>query len=143
MLAAIVATQDMTQSLPSKCEPVVLALSAGSKCLPTSKVAPGGTQLFDSHAEVLCRRAFQLFLLKELDKTVAVAPGGGVESDRAGGGVAAGSEWLERTEAGKCRLKPCIRLHLYVSHTPCTSPHAEHTHKHTHTRPHAHTHTHN
>lgn len=117
MLAAIVATQDMTQSLPCKREPVVLALSAGSKCLPTSKIAPGGTQLFDSHAEVLCRRAFQLFLLKELGKTVAVAPGG---SDRAGGGVAAGSEWLERTEGGKCRLKPCIRLHLYVSHTPCT-----------------------
>lgn len=125
MLAAIVATQDITHSPSTKREPVVLALSAGSKCLPTSKIAPGGSQLFDSHAEVLCRRAFQLFLLKELEKAVAVTPGGGVESDRVGG-AELGSEWLERTDAGMWRLKRHIRLHLYVSHTPCTPPSAQH-----------------
>ena len=46
----------------------VVALATGSRCLGASQLPADGSLLHDSHAEVLARRAFLVYLLEEVKK---------------------------------------------------------------------------
>jgi len=95
------------------------------KCLPASKVSSSkGRVLHDWHAEILCIRAFNVFLL---DECKAVASG------------SRGSEYINRRSpptatsrseddlAAPWRGQPFewndhISLHMYSSEAPCETP---------------------
>ena len=82
----------------------VIALATGTKCVGETQMSEKGLVVNDCHAEVLCRRAFLLFLMREM------------EGFRSTGK----SAYLEETEdSDKLQMKASIRLHLYVSQTPC------------------------
>lgn len=49
------------------CKFDVVALGTGSKCIGSTKMSPKGDILNDSHAEVVCRRAFLLYLYDQID----------------------------------------------------------------------------
>ena len=100
----------------------MLSLGVGSKCLPAHLVQSGGTQVFDSHAEVLARRAFQLFLLNEIGSAEKKLLEGNAGKDDGGLGskVISVSSWIEKTDSGKWRMQKNAKLHLYASHTLCT-----------------------
>ncbi|XP_055540932.1 tRNA-specific adenosine deaminase 1 [Wyeomyia smithii] len=48
----------------------VVALGTGTKCLGSDQLSPKGDMLNDSHAEVLTRRAFLRYLLKQMKKSL-------------------------------------------------------------------------
>ncbi|XP_059478440.1 tRNA-specific adenosine deaminase 1-like isoform X2 [Neocloeon triangulifer] len=81
----------------------VVSLGTGSKCLGKNELSKDGGLVSDSHAEVLARRTFLLYLYGQLSLL-----GDGQES-----------EVFEKSETGKAHLKPAIRFHLFTSHTPC------------------------
>lgn len=85
----------------------VVSLGTGSKCLPSARLQHGGDALHDSHAEVLARRGAVRWLLEEVERTCT-----GAEE----------SSWIERCAPERFRLKPSVRVWLYVSTLPCTSP---------------------
>lgn len=87
----------------------VVSLGTGSKCLPGARLQHGGDALHDSHAEVLARRGAVRWLLEEVERTCT-----GVEESR----------WIEEIvhESRKFRLRPTVRVWLYVSTLPCTLP---------------------
>lgn len=97
ILAAFVLTTDTG-------EREVISLGTGSKCLPATKLQPGGDIVHDSHAEVLARRGAIRFVLEEIARVAKP----GVES-----------LWIERGVGGKFRVKHGVRIHLYVSTVPC------------------------
>lgn len=86
----------------------VVSLGTGSKCLPGARLQHGGDALHDSHAEVLARRGAVRWLLEEVERTCS----GGEES-----------RWIEEIpyESRRFRLRPGVRVWLYVSTLPCTS----------------------
>lgn len=79
----------------------VVSLGTGSKCIGASQLTGTGDILHDSHAEVVARRAFVLYLLEQLDRAV--------------NGQDSLFQWLE----GKFVVREGISFHFYVSHTPC------------------------
>ena len=82
----------------------VIALATGTKCVGETQMSEKGLVVNDCHAEVLCRRAFLSFLMKE------------VEQFRSTGK----SDYLEKADdSDKLQVKSGIQLHLYVSQTPC------------------------
>lgn len=89
-----------------------VALATGTKCLPASKRDPLGCLMRDSHAEVLCRRAFCRFLTSEL----ALASVAARASPAAGG---SGGLWEWDAVASRFALRDGVGLHLYVSQLPC------------------------
>ncbi|OCB87454.1 hypothetical protein A7U60_g5359 [Sanghuangporus baumii] len=82
----------------------VVSLATGAKCLPTARYPPRGDTLHDSHAEVLARRAFVRWLYEESQRTMHASNG---------------SQWIERCEEGKWKLKKDVKLHMYISTVPC------------------------
>ncbi|XP_053603717.1 tRNA-specific adenosine deaminase 1 [Plodia interpunctella] len=48
----------------------VVSLGTGSKCIGASKMSPSGDILNDSHAEVIARRGFLLYVYDNIDKTL-------------------------------------------------------------------------
>lgn len=81
----------------------LLAMATGTRCIGVTAMLGGrGQVVHDCHAEVLCRRAFQRYLLAELGR---------------GGG--------DLLEPGRPRpfptwkLRSNVRLHFYVSALPC------------------------
>ena len=110
----------------------VLSVGVGTKFVPPEVAAAAaaagpareGTYVRDSHAEVLARRGFRRFLLREMRELAEKAAG----SDFASAGprrVADGSSpppWrlLEPVGAGGgFRARAGVTLHLYVSTAPC------------------------
>lgn len=82
----------------------VIALATGTKCVGETQMSEKGLVVNDCHAEVLCRRAFLLFLMREMAQFRSTGK----------------SAYLEETEdSDKLQMKASIRLHLYVSQTPC------------------------
>jgi len=82
----------------------VVSLATGTRCIGVSRIVTArGQSVHDCHAEVLCRRAFQRYLLGEI------------------GGCSNSQEViLERVGSSPTwRLKPGIRLHFYTSALPC------------------------
>ncbi|XP_045461939.1 tRNA-specific adenosine deaminase 1 [Harmonia axyridis] len=58
----------IVQENNSCCE--VVALGTGSKCIGTNKMSPVGDILNDSHSEVICRRAFLLYLYEQMENAL-------------------------------------------------------------------------
>jgi hypothetical protein len=83
----------------------VISIATGSRCLPAEKLESTGCVLFDCHAEVLSRRGAVRWFLEEAQRMQ-----GGYDSD-----------WLESSSCKKARLKPDVKVYLYVSTIPCRS----------------------
>ncbi len=85
----------------------VVALATGVKCIPLNvfKEYPGlGNQLVrDCHAEVLARRAFRLYLLKQIVRCRE-------------GNL---SSIFQSISAAKVNLQDGLKFALYISHAPC------------------------
>ncbi|KAM3967159.1 LOW QUALITY PROTEIN: adenosine deaminase, tRNA-specific 1 [Aphomia sociella] len=79
----------------------VISLGTGSKCIGASKMSPLGDILNDSHAEVVARRGFLLYLYDNINNAIDKKP----------------SIFLE--ENCKYRLKSNLTFILYSSQLPC------------------------
>ncbi|CAG9763123.1 unnamed protein product [Ceutorhynchus assimilis] len=77
----------------------VVALGTGSKCIGKSKMCPKGTILNDSHAEIMCRRAFIKYLYNNLQKESKI--------------------FCFNEATRKFALKPGVRFHFFSSQVPC------------------------
>ena len=82
----------------------VIALATGTKCVGEAQMSEKGLVVNDCHAEVLCRRAFLLFLMREMAQFRSTGKSAYLE---------------EKGDSDKLQMKASIRLHLYVSQTPC------------------------
>lgn len=100
--------------------PQVVAMATGTKCLGGSQVNSGdrGEIICDSHAEVLVRRSLLRLFYKEL---TSIAENNGDTTQ---------SKWFTTTNPDganfdelRCRpifhLRMGLKLHLYISQTPC------------------------
>lgn len=81
--------------------------STGIKCLPADKLPLYGDVLHDSHAEIIARRGFLLWLYKQLESVYT-------EGEDV-------SPYLERSEHsdGLLRLRQNLNLAMYISTLPC------------------------
>ncbi|XP_063862776.1 tRNA-specific adenosine deaminase 1-like [Scylla paramamosain] len=79
----------------------VVALGTGSKCIGSHQLPSAGDVLHDSHAEVVARRAFMLYLISEVRM------------------AAEGHSSIFEVKDGTYYLKSGILFHFYTSHTPC------------------------
>lgn len=102
VFATIVADEDNGQGGHSTW---VVSSATGSKCTTTG---PEGVCLRDMHAEVLAKRGLQRILWNEQQRTTET-------------GVTATKHrlLLEQTNHGVYRLKQGLRLHMYISDSPC------------------------
>lgn len=120
MLAAVVAVD--TDDGAGARVPRVLSLATGSKCVGARDMRPDGCVLNDSHAEVLARRAFKLYVLREIaaHRTRCCSEAGGAPSTpataRCGFGILRHDE---RTQPGSFTLRRGVSLHMYISDSPC------------------------
>lgn len=82
----------------------VISLGTGVKCLPANRLPQHGDVLHDSHAEIIARRGFMLWLYREARRARS----------------ADGSSFLcSSSESSLLRLKDGMQLHMYVSTLPC------------------------
>ena len=98
VIAGIVMSRDEAME-----ELEVVTVSTGTKCVCGEYMSVSGTALNDCHAEIVSRRCLQDWLYSQLE----------LEGRGQGGGV------LEAAEGGGYRLRPNIRLHLYINTAPC------------------------
>lgn len=85
-------------------------MGTGSKCLGENELSLDGSLVHDSHAEVVAKRAFILYLLDHLEKVCNAA--GNDESKE--------KLIFEYVDDSKTfRLKNAIKFHFYSSHPPC------------------------
>ena len=101
LLACIVKVEGFKQNSNISME--VVSLGTGSKCIGKSKMSPSGDILNDSHAEVMARRGFLLYLYRQIYKTYRLG----------------NSEVFHHFADGKCVLNDNITFHFFSSHTPC------------------------
>jgi tRNA-specific adenosine deaminase 1 len=71
--------------------------------LPHARLPPHGDVLHDSHAEIIARRGFMLYLYSQLEMTL-----------REGG-----ESCLARRGNGRWGLREGLKLGMYVSTLPC------------------------
>ncbi|KAG5360514.1 tRNA-specific adenosine deaminase 1 [Yarrowia sp. B02] len=77
-----------------------VSLCTGVKATPDEKLTcSNGFLLHDMHAEILVLRAFNVFLIEEAKKET--------------------SEYIEKAESGKMRLKSHFKVSLWISELPC------------------------
>ena len=81
----------------------VVALGTGTKCLGKDEVSINGDLVHDSHAEVIAKRAFVLYLIEEVYKAFE-----GQENTI-----------FEVTQPKKVKLKSDFTFHFYSSFPPC------------------------
>ena len=74
------------------------------KCLPANRLPQHGDVLHDSHAEIIARRGFLLWLYDEIARFKAGS-----------------SDYLQKS-GDLLELQPEYKLHVYVSTLPCKSP---------------------
>jgi tRNA-specific adenosine deaminase 1 len=113
VLAAIVART------PPSPEVVVVALATGNKCAGGGYRARNtdGDVLFDSHAEVLARRAFRRFLVSE--SAVVCTTGGQSNFVERTAAVCAAAVAGGGQSPHTLRIRPGVEFVLFISQTPC------------------------
>ncbi|KAL4706612.1 hypothetical protein ACJJTC_009024, partial [Scirpophaga incertulas] len=79
----------------------VVSLGTGSKCIGATKMSPTGDLLNDSHAEIIARRGFLVYLYDNMEKAVNEEPS------------------IFRFSNNKFRLKSNIEFIFYSSQLPC------------------------
>lgn len=80
-----------------------VSLATGVKAMPDTKLdISKGTVIHDSHAEILCIRGFNRFILKECEKALKSS-----------------SDYILRNSEGKFEAVPGLKIHLYISEAPC------------------------
>lgn len=79
----------------------VVAAGSGSKCLGSSEISMNGDLLHDSHAEVICKRAFYRYLLDQIRS------------------IDEGSILEQHPQTKLFSLKPEFKFHFFSSHPPC------------------------
>lgn len=108
---------------PSK---TVVSLGTGTNCLGQSETSPEGILVHDSHAEVLCKRAFVSYLMDELE--VASRGCDSIFRQMTTSGTSGCKEEDEPSSPKKARLeeitkqfelKEEVKFHFYSSHPPC------------------------
>lgn len=77
----------------------VVALGTGSKCIGKNKMSKLGDILNDSHAEVMCRRAFLRYIYDQMSKDTSL-----LSFD---------------PETKKYDLNSDAKFHFFTSHVPC------------------------
>jgi len=77
----------------------------GNRCITGQRLSMEGKVVNDSHAEIICRRAFISFLYAELEKHF---------SDPGQSTIFEAGNY-----AGKCKLREGVTFHLYISTAPC------------------------
>lgn len=86
----------------------VVSLGTGTKWINSEFIKEDGEVILDSHAEIVARRALLCFLYENLHQ---IAQNQGADSN---------DLVLEKAPSGKgFRLKPHLKLHLYISSPPC------------------------
>jgi tRNA-specific adenosine deaminase 1 len=100
VLAAII------QSRPGK-NPVVVSLGTGTKCLNKYQLNPA--KVSDSHGEVVCKRAFRLYLMKQISLFVSGSK----------------NTIIEKTGI-KFKIAEEVSFHMYVSQGLCGDSSMEH-----------------
>lgn len=81
----------------------VVSIGTGNRCLTGDRLSLNGTTVNDSHAEIICRRAFLKYLYAELGNYYSRK-----ESIFTSGG-----------QGGKLQVKDDLTWHLYISTAPC------------------------
>lgn len=79
----------------------VVALGTGSKCLGRNSMSPRGDIINDSHAEVICRRAFLRYLYEQLENVMKSK-----------------SEIFCKTGAD-IHLQNDVKFHFFTTQVPC------------------------
>eukprot|EP00501_MAST-03F_sp_TOSAG23-6_P000410 GSMAST32.ASY1.ANO1.422.1 assembled CDS len=82
----------------------VIVLATGTKCVGSSGMHANGVAVHDSHAEVICRRRFIVFLEDELEKLFSQKN----ESDI-----------FKHSISNDIKLRDGIKFHMYISQAPC------------------------
>ncbi|KAL5032606.1 hypothetical protein RTP6_000684 [Batrachochytrium dendrobatidis] len=104
VLAGIVITSNDLSS------PQCVALGTGLKCLPKIMLNHCGLAVNDSHAEVICRRNWQRYMMTQV-------------MDAAQGNPSilelSGQSPIENDQSWPYQLKSGIQFHMYVSQSPC------------------------
>lgn len=81
----------------------VVSVGSGNRCITGDRLTLDGKTVNDSHAEIICRRAFLHYIYSELDRFYSKQ-----ESIFTTGGV-----------KGRLQIKDNITWHLYISTAPC------------------------
>lgn len=108
----------------------VVALGTGSKCLGTNRWCSRGSLVHDSHAEVVAKRTFQLYLLQQLEAAATglpsvfqLSPELTLNSPRDSSPHSLTDDEQHGSNSSrepvKFQLKRNISFHMYLSHTPC------------------------
>ncbi|KAI8319028.1 hypothetical protein GQ54DRAFT_266015 [Martensiomyces pterosporus] len=84
-----------------------VALGTGLKCLNTKQLSVFGDSVHDSHAEIIARRAFVVYLMDQLKEAMD------------GKGNEGSSSIFERNRDDGSRYCLNLRIHLYTSQCPC------------------------
>ena len=93
----------------AKCNSIeVVALGTGTKCLGQNEVSVQGDLVHDSHAEVIAKRAFVLYLMTEVKKCLQ-------EGQKTEGGVLRKVQGQENF----VELDSDVTLYFYTSFPPC------------------------
>lgn len=82
----------------------VVSLGSGNRCITGQRLSLEGKVVNDSHAEIICRRAFLTFLYKELERFYE----NNEQSIFEKGGY-----------NGRAKVKDDVSFHLYISTAPC------------------------
>ncbi|XP_040566219.1 double-stranded RNA-specific editase 1 [Lepeophtheirus salmonis] len=97
VMAAIVMTEEDKN-------PIVIAVTSGTKCINGEQISLEGCVVNDSHAEIVARRCLLLYLYSQLDKL----------SDKEGDSV-----FYRLDGNSRCHLKDGVEFHLFITTSPC------------------------